>query len=146
MVFGVSQYEEQLTVGPVRIVRQAKLAAPVTLRHLFQLRTQTLGVENQGASVAAQQIAPVRANLAEVVVILRVWRRNVARRVWMEDRADGVVSGRRCLGTGGRSTIIHEGVKKNFNITGEHLAVVMIRYPGYFWSAYQIYQSVGYQC
>ena len=103
VVFGVSQYEQQLTVRPVGIVRQAKLAAPVTLRHLFKLRTQALGVENQGASVAAQQVTPVRANLAEVVVILRVWRRNVARRARVEDRADGVGSVRLCLGTGRRS-------------------------------------------
>lgn len=104
-----SQHEQQqLTVRPVGVVRQTKLAAPVTLRHLLQLRTQALGVENQGASVAAQQVAAVRANLAEVVVILRGGddgSENVARPAWIADRAGGVGSVRLRLGTGRWSTI-----------------------------------------
>lgn len=59
-----------LTSRLVGIVRHAKLAAPIALRDLLQLRTQALGVENQRARVAAEKVTPVRANLAKIVVVL----------------------------------------------------------------------------
>lgn len=60
----------ELTRGNVGGVCYAKLAEEVTLRHLLELRAKALGVENQRARVTAQQVAPVGANLAEIVVVL----------------------------------------------------------------------------
>lgn len=54
----------------VAAVRHAELAVPVSCRHLLELRTVALGVEHQRARVAAQQVAPVRADLAQIVVVL----------------------------------------------------------------------------
>lgn len=54
----------------VGAIHGAKLTAPVSFRDLLQFRPQALGVEHQRARVAAQQVASVRAHLAEVVVIL----------------------------------------------------------------------------
>lgn len=59
-----------LTGGLAGVVRHAKLAAPVALGDLLELRAKALGVENQRARVAAKQVASVRAHLAEVVMVL----------------------------------------------------------------------------
>lgn len=47
-------FVNNLTSGHVWTIRDAELTAPISFRDLFQLWTKALGVEHQGASVAAQ--------------------------------------------------------------------------------------------
>lgn len=95
-------FQAILTRGNAGGVRNAELADEVSLGDLLQLGAKALGVEHQRARVAAQQVAPVRADLAEVVVVLRRAGQRMVGRSVASHRGTKPRTQARSVGVGGR--------------------------------------------